>query len=84
MEKIDWVAAEDSINIEATFFCERSQTICIRFRNGGLYTYMGVNHEIYVDLTHAASMGKYLHNVLKAYPYTRWETEHDLISHLNV
>ncbi len=37
-----------------------------------------------MDLRHAQSVGRYLHQVVKAYPYTRWETESQLVDHLNI
>lgn len=83
LKKIAWTEAESS-NIQATFFDARTQTICVRFNNGGIYSYIGANEEIYMSLVHAPSIGKYLHNVLKAFPYTRWETEEELLRHLNV
>lgn len=74
----------DSSNLGAVFFDEHSQTIGVKFLNGGLYTYMGVSEEVYMGLTHAQSMGKYLNNVLKAFPYTRWDSEQALLDHLNI
>jgi len=78
---IGW-ADSDSSNISATFFHEPSQTLCVRFKNGGLYSYMAPL-DIYMGLVHAESMGKYLHNVVKSYPYTRWESEDSLLAYLN-
>lgn len=83
IEQITWEQV-DSSNVNALFFDEPSQTICVRFNNGGLYTYMGANMEIYMNLRMSESVGKYLNSVIKAFPYTRWDTEQDLISHLNV
>jgi KTSC domain len=83
LERIHWRDA-DSSNVQSTFFHEPTQTICVRYLSGGLYTYIGVDQEIYMGLVHAASMGKYVNNVLKVYPYTRWENEAELLAHLNV
>lgn len=83
LNTITWEPVESS-NISALYFHEQSQTVCVRFNNGGLYTYIGPDHEIYMNLRMSQSVGKYLHNVLKSYPYTRWQTEDELISHLNV
>ena len=80
--KIPWEQAESS-NIEAIAYHEPSHTLCIKFQSGGLYSYM-TTEDVYVGLRHASSMGRYLHNVVKAYPYTRWETEHELLHHLNL
>lgn len=83
LDTITWEQVESS-NVSALFFHEDSQTLCVRFNNGGLYSYIGLDHEIYMNLRMAKSVGKYLANVVKAFPYTRWETENELITHLNV
>lgn len=74
----------DSSNVKQTYFDDKTQTICVKFINGGLYSYIGGNQEMYMSLTHAQSVGKYLNNVIKALPYTRWESEDELIAHLLV
>lgn len=83
LKKIDWTEVESS-NIEAIAFDEKTQTICVKFIHGGIYSYIGASMEIYMSFRHAPSMGSYLHNVIKAFPYTRWETEDKLLDHLNV
>ncbi len=83
LDLITWEQVESS-NISAVFFHEPSQTLCVRFNTGGLYSYIGPDHEIYMNLRMASSVGKYLNNVVKAFPYTRWETEQELLTHLNV
>lgn len=83
LEKLDW-AETDSSNVEAVCFDEPSQTICVRFKGGGVYSYIGASMEVYMNFLHADSVGKYLNNVVKAFPYTRWESEEQLIAHLNV
>lgn len=81
-EKIDWDDVESS-NVSALFFCARSQTICVKFNNGSFYSYIGLDEERYMNLRHAPSVGKYLANVVKSFPYTRWNTESELLDHLN-
>lgn len=83
MPKINWQSVESS-NIGAVAFDDKSQTICVKFNNGGLYSYIGGNEELFLNFVNANSVGKYLNNVVKALPYTRWETEEDLITHLNI
>lgn len=83
IQKINWDQVESS-NVDALFFDERSGTICVRFINGGLYSYIGATQEVYSGLRMAPSIGRYLNNVIKSLPYTRWETEEDLLSHLNI
>jgi hypothetical protein len=82
LENIPW-QEHDSTNINATFYDEPTGTLCVRFNSGGVYSYMAP-HDVYVDFIHASSMGGYLHDVIKAYPYTRWESEMGLLMHLNV
>lgn len=82
LEKIDWDKVESS-NVEAVFFDEKTQTICVHFANGSYYSYIGASMEIYMNFRHADSVGKYLHNVIKSFPYTRWDTEKELLAHLN-
>lgn len=83
LEEVNWTKL-DSTNVDAISFDEHTQTICVRFLNGGLYSYIGASVEIYMNFVHADSVGKYLNNVIKAFPYTRWDSEQDLIAHLNV
>jgi hypothetical protein len=82
LAKIPWEDA-DSSNLNGTYFDERTQTICVRFQNGMFYTYRGGDMEMYMALTHAESMGRYLHYVLKALQYNRWHSEHELLNYLN-
>lgn len=83
LEKISWTDV-DSSNVGSIAFDDKTQTICVKFKNGGLYSYIGASEEIYMGLVHANSVGQYLNQVVKAFPYTRWESENDLLSHLNV
>lgn len=81
--KIEWVELDGS-NVKRAAYHEDTQTVCVEFHSGGLYTYLGPNHEVYMGLVHANSVGQYLHRVLKAFPYTRWDNENDLADYLNV
>jgi hypothetical protein len=85
---ISWEPVEDSSNVHSLFHHPATETICVRFNGGGLYSYMGhlptmSSEEIYMSLCHAESVGSYLHNVVKALPYTRWSSEAELLNHLN-
>lgn len=82
LPKIDWLPTESS-NVDAVFWDAHTETACVRFKAGGVYTYMGVPQEVYMDMIHAPSIGRYLNNVLKAFPYTRHENETALLAHLN-
>lgn len=83
LKKIDWTAVASS-NIAAVAHDDRLKTVCVRFSNGGIYTYMGVNQETYLNFVNSESVGKYLNNVIKAFPYTRWESEEALLAYLNL
>lgn len=80
--QIPWDRIEDSSNVHSLYRHEDG-TICVRFNGGGLYTYIGAPEEVYMGLRYAESVGSYLHRVIKAYPYTRWDTEATLLNHLN-
>lgn len=84
LEHLDWMDTQSS-NIQSVAYHEPSKTLAVKFIHGGLYSYMGINEEMYVDLVHAQSVGQYLNQVIKAtFPYTRWENESQLIDHLNI
>lgn len=83
IDQIPWERVEDSSNVHSLYRHDDG-TICVRFNGGGLYTYLGAPETVYMDLRHAESVGRYLNQVVKAYPYTRWSTETELLDHLNV
>lgn len=84
LDQIPWETVEDSSNVHSLYWDDHTQTICVRFNGGGIYSYIGAPEAVYMDLRHAESVGKYLNRVVKAYPYTRWSTEEELLSHLNI
>lgn len=80
---IEWVELTDSSNVARAAYYEDTQTIVVQFKGGGLYTYLGPPMEVYMGLVHANSVGQYLHRVIKAFPFTRWESEEDMTDYLN-
>lgn len=81
---IDWQDI-DSANIAAVALDEPTGSLCVRFVNGGLYTYMDVSADEFDNLRYSSSVGHYLHNVIKATKaYTRWANENELIEHLSL
>lgn len=84
VEKIDWEPVEDSSNVHGLYHHEPHKVICVRFHSGAMYTYMGGDHELYMNLKSAPSVGKYLNRVVKALPYTRHESEAALLEYLNI
>lgn len=81
LQKIDWTEVESS-NVEAVSHSD--EHLIVRFKNGSLYSYEGVDEEVFYDLANAESVGKYLARVVKTtYPYQKWESEAELIDYLN-
>lgn len=83
LQTITWDRTEDSSNVDSIFHHEPHSVLCVRFKGGGLYSYMGADHEMFMSLKHAPSVGRYLNQVVKALPYTRHENEDALLSYLN-
>lgn len=79
---INWVPTPDSSNVSRVFYHGDTKTIGVQFVSGGLYSYLGASEEIYENLVHAPSVGKYLNAVIKSFPYTRWESEQELFNYL--
>lgn len=79
---LKWTEVESS-NVQGAAYHEGSHTLCVRFHNGGLYTYENVDQEVFVSLVHAESVGKYLNQVVKGtYSYTKWDNEQELLKGL--
>lgn len=79
--KLNWTDT-DSSNVKRVGYHEHSRTLCVQFNSGGLYSYMEVPNEHFVGLVHAPSIGRYLNDVIKSFPYTKWDDEAELIAHL--
>lgn len=81
--KLVWTDV-DSSNVQSVAFDEGTETLCVRFHNGGLYSYTTVDMEVYVDLVHAESVGVYLNQAVKGvYPYTKWFSEEELLADID-
>lgn len=78
-ELIKWETV-DSSNVRRVAYDEKSQTVCVEFHNGGLYTYAGVDYDVYMGLVGSESVGKYLNNVIKMYPYVKFNSEDELLA----
>ena len=83
--KLDWEEV-DSSNLEAVAYHEPTETLGVRFKGGGIYSYMRVAREKYDNLLRAASAGGYLNDEIKKgpYAYTRWQNMDELIEHLSL
>lgn len=75
----------DSSNVESVAYDDDTQIMGVKFHNGGLYAYETIEMDVYVGLVHAESVGKYLHNVVKAgaYPYTKLYSEQELLAFID-
>lgn len=63
-----------SSNVESIGYDEQQQVLYVRFLNGSLYIYKGVNMYEFGSLRDAPSIGSYLHrNIKNVYPYERIE-----------
>lgn len=70
---VDMVPVSSS-NVDSVGYNEEQQILYVRFLNGSLYIYKGVNTYEYDGLLNAPSVGSYLHrNIRNAYPYERIE-----------
>jgi hypothetical protein len=81
---LKWTDTPDSSNVARVCYHEPTQTIGVQFVSGGLYSYLGAPEEVYENLVHAPSIGKYLNAVVKAFPYTRWESEMEFSNYLAI
>jgi hypothetical protein len=80
--KLAWTEV-DSSNVRAVAYDEPTKLMVVRFHNGGLYSYEDVGMDVYVDLVHAESVGKYLNQMVKGiYPYAKWNNEEEVIREL--
>ena len=78
-----WTDVESS-NIHSIAYDDKTETLCVRFLNGGLYSYPDVSNDLYVSLVHAESVGKYFARYVKVLPYIKWDNEAELISDLQL
>ena len=82
--KLNWTDV-DSSNIQSVAYDEDSHILAVLFHNGGLYSYEDVDEDVYVDLVHAESVGKYLNQAIKGrYAYLRWFSEQELLAHMTL
>ncbi len=71
----------DSSNVSSVGYHPDTKTLAVKFHNGGLYGYQGVDNEHYVEMVHSESVGKYLNRVIKVlYPYTKFNDESELLA----
>lgn len=74
----------DSSNVKSVAYDEPTSTLCVEFRNGGVYSYEGVDQDTYTSLSTAPSVGRYLDMVVKGmYPYQKWFGRTELEMHLH-
>lgn len=74
----------DSINVSRIAYHDETETLCVLFKNGGLYSYKGVDSDHYHNLVGASSVGRYLSQSIKGvYEYELHACEDDMIASIN-
>lgn len=56
-----------SSNVQEIGYQQDSQTLYVRFKNGSLYAYSGVEESVFEELRTAKSVGSYLAHLKKRY-----------------
>ena len=80
--KLVWTDV-DSSNVESVAYDGETKTLAIKYVNGGLYSYDAVDMQVYTDLVHAESVGKFLNQQIKGrYSFLKWFSENELLGHL--
>jgi hypothetical protein len=71
MSQIEMIPVSSS-NVESIGYDASTQTLQVKFLNGGLYLYRNVPPMIYEQLSVAPSIGSYLNrNIKGSYPYEK-------------
>lgn len=82
MPKLDWKTV-DSSNVQRIAYDEGTCTLAVTFHNGGLYSYDHVDMEVFTDMQHAESVGKFLNAKVKPFhTYEKWKDQSSLEEHL--
>lgn len=64
----DWVSLVSS-NVAAIQYDDQTKQLAVRFHNGKVYTYSGVEQQVAREFAASPSPGTYFHNNIKgAYP----------------
>lgn len=70
-QQLKWQDVSSS-NVEQIAHDETSKTLVVKFVGGGLYSYDGVDGEVFMTLATSISVGHYLNAVIKgSYPYLK-------------
>lgn len=68
---MEWTPVSSS-NVAEVGYNKGTQTLGVRFNNGGEYEYYGVDEDVYTSFLAAGSKGKFLfYNIKGSYPYER-------------
>lgn len=74
----------DSSNVKQLAYDNQSETLVVQFTNGNLYTYDGVDNEVFTSLAGASSVGRYLNQAIKgSYPYLKHENVETVIAYID-
>jgi hypothetical protein len=76
MPKLDYKSVTSS-NIDGLHYDEGTQTLNVRFKNGGRYAYGGVAKDAFEALRDAESVGKHFHQHIRGgeYKFTKHTDE---------
>ncbi len=68
---MEWQEVESS-SLKAIAYDKETETLGIKFNNGGIYHYFDVSMEVYQELLNAESLGRYfLYNIRECYGYRK-------------
>lgn len=77
-----WIEVTSS-NISEVFYDEETKVFAVKFHNGGLYSYDGIDRDIFETIQTVPSVGRYFNMMIKAYhDHKKWYSEADLTNYI--
>lgn len=67
----EMIPTPDSSSVEEIGYDAEAEEVFVRYREGGLYAYIGVPTVVWDELRAAPSTGTYVNRVIKGYAYRR-------------
>jgi hypothetical protein len=65
----EMIPTPESSSVEEMGYDAEAEEVYVRYRQGGLYAYIGVPGVVWEELLRAPSKGTFVNQVLKGYPY---------------
>jgi len=79
---LKWTEVNSS-NVQALAYDPKTETLAVKFHNGGIYSYHDVEPGVLENVANAPSVGKAFNTMVKLrYSYLKWFDEADLERHL--